>query len=117
MLGLLVLLFLPGFSCYELGPEPEMGPTLQAGYLPVVSVHNDFDDLKNGTGFTLGGGVGTTRGGEVVRPEEFKDLVDSEEELTQWLQRYPRGYQIHGSFQDWAARDLLTETGIAGPSR
>jgi hypothetical protein len=69
---LLALFFLPGFSCYELGPEPRLGPTLQAGYLPVVGLKNDVDDVKPGYGFVLGGGVGTRRGGELVMPDEYR---------------------------------------------
>jgi len=105
---LLAFVFLPGFSCYELGPEPKLGPTLQAGYLPIVGLESDLDDVRPGSGFVLGGGVGTRRGGELVMPDEYARLASGEEELAELLRRYPRGYQMGGDFQDWAAGSSLS---------
>ena len=104
----LALMFLPGFSCYDLGPEPEMGPTFEVSYLPVVSVEGDLEEIKTGPGFSIGGGLGTLRGGDVVLPEEFSKLASSVEVLEEFRRRWPRGYQMGGEFQDWAAGSSIS---------
>jgi len=104
---LLAIVFLPGFSCYELGPQPQIGPTFEVGYLPWVAVEQDIRNIDQGTGFRIGGGLGTRRGGDIVLPEEFAGLAPSEAELNELLEAYPRGYQVGGDFQDWAAGSSL----------
>jgi len=109
-LWLLAIIFLPGFSCYELGPQPEMGPTFEVSYIPWVAIEQDIRNVDQGAGFRIGGGLGTRRGGEVVLPEEFAGLAPSEAEEHELREAYPRGYQVGGDFQDWAAGSSLTYT-------